>query len=308
MSDNEPILMKIKYTKDEELVLVKEHLRKYPMCAWGIGNMKQNILFGADYALAIKGENKFISAIFIIEKVDETKRLIQNSEFGDERFYMDFGTNKLLNFAILISSIIPLENNELPKRDFKHIGSSTYIPQWEYIGDDPKFAFLKDKDLKPSIQNFPDMIQGVNWEFDDQLERNNYDITIIEERDKKQITMTINKRDAQFRQNVLQNYHFKCAVCGLSLKDTKGHYCLEACHILPVAEGRDDSEENGICLCRNHHWAFDNHLFSLSDDLTIIVDRRYHDTELGQYHNQTIQTPDIKPKLEYIQMHRKFIN
>lgn len=60
------------------------------------------------------------------------------------------------------------------------------------------------------------------------------------------------KRDTRFRDKVLKKWNYTCAVCGC-----KDENILEAAHIKGVSDGGDDSVENGICLCANHHIMYD---------------------------------------------------
>jgi hypothetical protein len=62
------------------------------------------------------------------------------------------------------------------------------------------------------------------------------------------------KRDAVFGGMIVRLYGGQCAMCGLNLNLVSG------AHILPVsAPASRDIPENGICLCDNHHRAFDRH-------------------------------------------------
>ena len=60
------------------------------------------------------------------------------------------------------------------------------------------------------------------------------------------------RRNPAFRDIILRKYNYTCVICGC-----KEQSILEAAHIKGVAEGGDDSENNGICLCKNHHGLYD---------------------------------------------------
>jgi hypothetical protein len=61
-------------------------------------------------------------------------------------------------------------------------------------------------------------------------------------------------RAAGFGSNVVAAYNERCAVCDLDLKLVQG------AHIYPVeAANSHDEIRNGLCLCANHHVAFDRH-------------------------------------------------
>jgi hypothetical protein len=67
---------------------------------------------------------------------------------------------------------------------------------------------------------------------------------------------------ARFRQAVRQAWNSTCAVCGLHLPSTSQNTSagVDAAHILPWADYELDHVCNGICLCKHHHWAFDEGL------------------------------------------------
>ena len=63
-------------------------------------------------------------------------------------------------------------------------------------------------------------------------------------------------RSAKFSNDVIAAYNNRCAMCGLNLGLVSG------AHILPVAATESlafDAIWNGVCLCDNHHRAFDAH-------------------------------------------------
>lgn len=68
-----------------------------------------------------------------------------------------------------------------------------------------------------------------------------------------------------FRRRVHAAYHQRCVVCGLRFPRSK--HCLtpgvDAAHILPWADYDLDLVSNGLCLCKLHHWAFDNRLITI---------------------------------------------
>jgi hypothetical protein len=70
-------------------------------------------------------------------------------------------------------------------------------------------------------------------------------------------------RSPKFADSVLRLHQNRCAACGVGLD------IVEAAHIVPHALTGDDAVENGICLCPNHHTAFD-----LIDLVAFSPDRR----------------------------------
>lgn len=70
---------------------------------------------------------------------------------------------------------------------------------------------------------------------------------------------------ARFRRDVIKAYNSTCLVCGIRLP--KSEACrvpgVDAAHILPWADYDLDIVGNGLCLCKLHHWAFDQMLISI---------------------------------------------
>lgn len=69
----------------------------------------------------------------------------------------------------------------------------------------------------------------------------------------------------RFRKDVQKAYNWRCAFCGFRAPAARGRSLVgnDAAHILPWGEYDLDVIENGIMLCKMHHWAFDSHLLIL---------------------------------------------
>jgi putative restriction endonuclease len=78
------------------------------------------------------------------------------------------------------------------------------------------------------------------------------------------------KRDEAFREVLLTEYDFACAICDLKFVVDNLHEA-QAAHIVPKNRNGTDDPRNGLTLCRAHHWAFDSGLFTLTTDHTIVV-------------------------------------
>ena len=77
-------------------------------------------------------------------------------------------------------------------------------------------------------------------------------------------------RDTAAAQSVKRQYDFRCQVCGTQVPTIGGRYA-EAAHIVPLGGGYDgpDDEENILCLCPNHHAAFDHGGIYVLDSLEV---------------------------------------
>lgn len=69
----------------------------------------------------------------------------------------------------------------------------------------------------------------------------------------------------QFRRGVRQAYNSSCLFCGLRLPTSDGVRIagVDAAHIIPWSQYDADVVGNGLCLCKLHHWAFDQYLLAL---------------------------------------------
>jgi len=67
---------------------------------------------------------------------------------------------------------------------------------------------------------------------------------------------------AKFRSSVRAAYGSTCAICGRHFPATSKNRSpgVDAAHILPWSQYNLDNVSNGICLCKEHHWAFDEGL------------------------------------------------
>ncbi len=123
-------------------------------------------------------------------------------------------------------------------------------------------------------------------------------------------------RDARFRILVLSNYKFTCALTRYRLTTLSSECIVDAAHIHQFAASRNDDPRNGLALCKNAHWLFDNGLWSLSDDYRVIVARGRFDEEcldpgtkgLLDYEGTSIHLPRDRskwPALPNLMWHRK---
>jgi len=70
-------------------------------------------------------------------------------------------------------------------------------------------------------------------------------------------------RSTAFRRRVLEVYDFQCTACGLRIwmPDRELSF-VDAAHLIPFSETKNDHPTNGLALCKNHHWALDRRLIA----------------------------------------------
>lgn len=78
-------------------------------------------------------------------------------------------------------------------------------------------------------------------------------------------------RDVRFRVNVVAAYNYTCSLTGYRLLTVSAGAIVDAAHIHQFAKSKNDDPRNGIALCKNAHWLFDNGLWSIDDDYTVLI-------------------------------------
>lgn len=96
---------------------------------------------------------------------------------------------------------------------------------------------------------------------------------MVEPRTTSLSLVELRERDVAFRNLVRTAYDNACAVCGLRVRAGIESWEVQAAHIYPHHLGGTDDVRNGIALCRSHHWAFDEHVFKIERDYSIVWGR-----------------------------------
>lgn len=78
-------------------------------------------------------------------------------------------------------------------------------------------------------------------------------------------------RSARFAVRVVSEYCYTCALTGYRCVTDEGSTIVDAAHIEPWADKQNDELTNGLALSKNAHWMFDEGLWSVDDDLRVIV-------------------------------------
>ncbi len=78
-------------------------------------------------------------------------------------------------------------------------------------------------------------------------------------------------REARFRLTVVPAYDYTCALTGYKLVTAQAGSIVDAAHIHPFANSRNNDPRNGLALSKNAHWAFDQGLWSLTDDHRVLL-------------------------------------
>lgn len=119
-------------------------------------------------------------------------------------------------------------------------------------------------------------------------------------------------REAGFRKAVVRIYERQCAFCRLRIHSPDNHTVVQAAHIIPYSEGRDDDPRNGLALCGVCHWTFDEGLLSLSDGWQILFSPylKQEDQRIGYLHglrDTRMILPQhelLRPRQDSLEWHR----
>jgi putative restriction endonuclease len=122
-------------------------------------------------------------------------------------------------------------------------------------------------------------------------------------------------RDAFFRKAVVHLYDYRCAFCRLRVTRSLSQTIVDGAHIKQFSQFYDSREDNGISLCKNHHWAFDQGWFSINDDYKIIVasdlqEESPYSKPMTYFHGKSILLPSSQkyfPRIEAIKWHRETV-
>jgi putative restriction endonuclease len=121
-------------------------------------------------------------------------------------------------------------------------------------------------------------------------------------------------REARFRLRVVSLYNYTCALTGYRLMTVSASSIIDAAHILQFADSRNNEIRNGLALCKNAHWLFDNGLWTIEDDYTVRValghfaEDSSDQRRLSEYHGQMIRLPSdpaLSPDPVHLRWHRK---
>ena len=122
-------------------------------------------------------------------------------------------------------------------------------------------------------------------------------------------------RSARFAVQVVSRYKLTCALTGLCCLTADGGAIVDAAHIEPFAENQNDDIENGLALCKNAHWMFDEGLWSVRrDGRVVLAPQRFTENgpeglRLQPYAGRLLQFAGgvtLRPKEDYFSQHRIF--
>lgn len=167
-----------------------------------------------------------------------------------------------------------------PKEGYKYAGIYSVVDAWEEIG---KSGFKVCRFLLK--YSAPEEVNDHSNKSSVQLKKRRKEIVIL------RIV-----RDTKIAVEIKKTYDFKCQVCNVSIPTKSGHYA-EGAHIKPLGIPHDgeDSLDNILCLCPNHHVMLDKGTFSILDDYQLI----------GSENGKLTMDKNHKINISNLQYHRK---
>ena len=125
---------------------------------------------------------------------------------------------------------------------------------------------------------------------------------------------TATGRDARFRVQVVTQYIYTCALTGYTLTTAQGATIVEAAHIADFASSRDNDPRNGLALTPDAHWTFDEYLWTVDENLRVVVsrhgfsDRSPEGQSLAAFHGRPLffhARASLRPEKTYLAKHRE---
>lgn len=125
----------------------------------------------------------------------------------------------------------------------------------------------------------------------------------------KVVQTTIRVGQSFFRRSVLSAYNSRCCITGLSIPEL-----LVASHIVPWSVDTKNrmNPKNGLCLSMLHDKAFDLGVITISEDMSVIISKKYVATRndffrqtLLAYDDMPIRLPEkFRPDPNFLSFHR----
>jgi putative restriction endonuclease len=122
-------------------------------------------------------------------------------------------------------------------------------------------------------------------------------------------------RCARFAVRVCSEYRYTCALTGYRCVTGEGATIVDAAHIEQWAITQNDEPTNGLALCKNAHWMFDNGIWSADDEMRIVVHtpsftengpESLRISTLAGRHLQFDPSSKLRPSLELLRRHRQY--
>lgn len=205
-------------------------------------------------------------------------------EKGDQK---ETASNKALINAIEDPIPIYLFTSEEGDTQYDY-GGIVEVQDYEYVSDGARMVYRFQIE-RLGISAWDEYRQTAS-----EVEETTSEPPALTEKTTEYTTAESKVRSSVFTRRVKQRYDYRCAACGARRFSPEGNPEVESAHIYPKSEDGPDHIQNGITLCKLHHWAFDRGWFSIDDDLSIIVKENTDQTipeDIASLRGETILSP-----------------
>lgn len=178
-------------------------------------------------------------------------------------------------------------------------GKGQCQPYWdEFANDREKLLFESERILAE--------LQGTTVE--QKFGANLLDISDYTGEEKiREVAIRVNQ--SIFREKVLSNYDYKCALTGIDIQQL-----LVASHIIPWAKNKEErlNPSNGICLSSLYDDAFDKGFIGFDNNYRVVLSHRlqehqgkpYFDTFFGSINGKKLFLPEeFQPNIHFLEWH-----
>ena len=224
----------------------------------------------------------------------------------------------------LVLPFFHLKNSEFWRLKFSDIydgGRPQTIPK---LKSDVDYALL-DNNLFRLLQNDNDRQQLVDTLLEVYFTYNSQNQDRVVEINNNLLQSTLEEKKAYIRRSVIRNaifrksvvylYNYSCAFCRMKVQSAIRQNIVDGAHIKPLSIFNDNNIGNGISLCKNHHWAFDNGLFSADENYKIIVAKNFAEhspyaKSIKQFEQEKLLLPtsiEYFPRLDALEWHRNHV-
>ena len=175
-------------------------------------------------------------------------------------------------------------------------GTKIVQPIWDEFYENQEELIYKSEEILARRENI-----SIENKFKDVLS----DIDKIEGKDQlREVKVRVNQ--SVFRQIVLSNYQFKCAISNIDIPEL-----LVASHIIPWSENEKErlNPENGLCFSSLYDKAFDKGLIAINEQHQILISKKlktHCEKDFYKTYFSIIESKKINPPERYLP-HKEFI-
>lgn len=158
-------------------------------------------------------------------------------------------------------------------------------------------ALEENQEILEKIDHKPSIAENDELAIQEYIDIEGYFTPKNLEEAKKRITISIVQRRGQpeFRKNLLIAYNYRCAIT-----DCNAEEALEAAHIYPYAETRNNHPSNGLLLRADIHTLFDLKLISIEPEtMTVYIASKLRNTCYFEFHGNFCNSPLDKTYLPH---------